>query len=73
MAIASNKRYTSGLHVAAGKYLFGPELIDDQLKRKRDAEELQSERENRKIDAHMVLANKAYAIRSLNEQQLSGQ
>ena len=66
MAIASNKRYTSGLHVAAGRYLLGPEVVDDQLKRKRDAEEVQSERENRKIDAHMALANKkAYAIRSL--------
>ena len=72
MAIASNKRYTSGLHhVAAGRYLLGPEAVDDQLKRKKHAEEVQrSERENRKIDVHMALANKkAYAIsRSLNKQ-----
>ena len=27
---------------------------------------MQSERENKKIDAHMALANKVYAIRSLN-------
>ena len=58
MAIASNKRYTSGLYVAAGRYLLGPEVVDDQLKRKRHAEEVQSERENRKIYAQMALANK---------------
>ena len=64
MAIASNKRYTCGLHVAAGRYLLGPEVVDDQLKRKRHAEEVQSDRENKKIDAHMVLANNnVYAIR----------
>ena len=63
-----NKRYTGGLHVAAGRYLLGPEVVDDQLKRKRHAEVVQSERENRKIDAHMALANKVYAIRSLNKQ-----
>jgi len=68
MAIASNKRYTSGFHVAAGRYLLGPEVVDDQLNRKRYAEEVQSERENRKIDALMALANKVYAIRSLNKQ-----
>ena len=28
------------------------------------AEEVQSEQENKKIDAHMALANKVYAIRS---------
>ena len=67
-AISSNKRYTAGLHVAAGRYLLGPEVVDDQLKRKRHAEEVQSERENKKIDAHMALANKVYAIRSLNKQ-----
>jgi len=27
-------------------------MVDDQLKRKRHAEEVQSERENKKIDAH---------------------
>ena len=43
-------------------------MVDDQLKRKRHAEEVQSERENLKIDAHMALANKGYAIRSLNKQ-----
>ena len=37
MAIASNKRYKSGLHVAAGRYLLGPEVVDDQLKRKSHA------------------------------------
>ena len=41
---------------------------DDQLKRKRHAEGVQSEQENNKIYAHMALANKVYAIRSLNKQ-----
>ena len=68
MAIARNKQYSSGLHVAAGRYLLGPEVVDVQLKRNRYAEELQSERDNKKIDAHMALANKVYAIRSLNKQ-----
>jgi len=69
MAIARNKQYSSGLHVAAGRYLLGPEVVDDQLKRKKHAEEVQkSERENLKIDAHMALANKGYAIRSLHKQ-----
>jgi hypothetical protein len=45
-----------------------PELVDELLKRKRYAEEVQSERENKKIDAHMVPANKVYAIRTLNKQ-----
>ena len=67
-AIASNKRYTAGLHVAAGRFLLGPEVVNDQLKRKRYTEEVQSEQENKKIDAHMALANKVYAIRSLNKQ-----
>ena len=43
-------------------------MVDDQLKKKRYAEEVQSERENRKIDAHMALANEVYAIRLLNKQ-----
>ena len=60
---------TSGLHVAAGQCLLGPEVVDDQLKSKRHAKEVQSELENRKIDAHMALAKKvSYAIRSLNKQ-----
>ena len=33
-ANASNKRYTAGLCVAAGRYLLGPEVVDDQLKGK---------------------------------------
>jgi hypothetical protein len=33
-------------------------VVNDQLKRKRHAEEVLSERENKKIDAHMALANK---------------
>jgi hypothetical protein len=41
-----------------------PEVVDDQLKRKRHAEEVQSEQENKKIDAHIALANKVYVIRS---------
>ena len=68
-AIARNIRYTAGLHVAAGRYfLFGPEVVDDQLKRKRQAEEVQSERVNKKIDAHiMALENKVYVIITLNK------
>jgi hypothetical protein len=58
----------ASLHVTAGRYLLGPEVVDVQLKRNRYAEELQSERDNKKIDAHMALANKVYAIRSLNKQ-----
>jgi hypothetical protein len=50
-AIARNKPYTAGLHVAAGRYLLVPEVVDDQVKRKSHAEEVQSERENRKIYA----------------------
>ena len=73
MAIASNKRYTSGLHVAAGRYLLGPEVVDDQLKRKRHAEEVQSERENKKIDAHMALAKRFYVIITLKNSLQSGQ
>ena len=33
-ALASRKRYTAGVHVAAGRYLLGPEVVDDQLKGK---------------------------------------
>jgi hypothetical protein len=43
-------------------------VVDDQLKSKMHAEELQRERENKKIDAHMALANKVHAIRSLDKQ-----
>ena len=40
-------------------------MVDDQLKRKRHAEEEeQSKQENNKIDAHTALANKVYVIRT---------
>ena len=48
--------------------MLGPEVVDDQLKRKRHVEEVQSEQENKKIDAHTALANKVYAIRMLHKQ-----
>ena len=49
--------------------LLDPEVVDDYLKRKRHAEEVQqSEQENRKIDVHTALANEVYAIRTLNKQ-----
>ena len=35
-----------------------PEVVNDQLKMKRHTEEVQSEQENKKIDAHMPLAKK---------------
>ena len=44
------------------------EVVDEELKRKRHAEEVQSEREYKKIDAHTALANKVDAIRTLNKQ-----
>ena len=43
------------------------EVVDEELKRKMRVEEVQSEREYKNIDAHMALANKVYAIRSLNK------
>ena len=46
----------------------GREVVDDQLKSTRHAEEVQCERDHRKIDAHMALAKKVYSIRSLNKQ-----
>ena len=67
-AIASKKRGTAGFYAAAGRYFWGPEVVDDQLNRKRHAEGVQSEQEHKKIDAHMALANKVYAIRMLNKQ-----
>jgi hypothetical protein len=66
-AIASNKRYTAGLSISAGSYLLSFEVVHEQLKRKRHAEEVQSERENKKTDAEMALAYKANAIRPLNK------
>ena len=48
--------------------MLGPEVVDDQLKRTRHAEEVQCEREHRKKDAHMALAKKVYSMRSLNKQ-----
>ena len=74
-AIARNKPYTAGLHVAAGRYLVVPEVVDDQLKRKSHAEEVQSERENKEniYRPHMALANKVYAIRTLKNSLQSGQ
>ena len=43
-------------------------MVDDQLKRKGHAEEVQSERENETTDAHIALANKVYAIRTQNKE-----
>ena len=43
-------------------------MSDDQLKRKSHEEEVQSERDNKKVDTHMAIANKVYAIRMLNKQ-----
>ena len=37
------------------------EVVDEELKRKRRAEEVQSEQEYKKIDAHTALANKVDA------------
>ena len=54
--------------VAAGRYLLVPEVVNNQMKRKRQMKEVQSEREKNKIDAHMALASKVYAIRTLNKQ-----
>ena len=66
--IASNKKYIAGLHVAAGRYLVGPEVVDDQLKRKSHVEEVQSKRDNKKVGTRMPIAYKVYAIRILNKQ-----
>ena len=43
-------------------------LLDDQLKRRRRAEEVQSERENKKRGAYTALASNVYAIRMLINQ-----
>ena len=60
---AINDAHLVVMPLQAGTSLVLKWSANDQLKRKRHAEEVQSERENRKIDAHMALANKVYAIR----------
>ena len=48
-AIARNKQHTAGLHVvAAGRQLLVSEVVNDQRKRKRHAEDMKSEREKKK-------------------------
>ena len=54
------------MSLQAGTSIF--EKVDEELKRKRHAEEVQSEREYKKIDEHTVLANKVDAIRTLAKQ-----
>ena len=72
-AVANKTRYTAGILVVAGRYLLGPEVVNDQLKMKRHVEEVQSERDNKKIDAHMALAKRFYVIITLKNSLQSGQ
>ena len=36
LAIAQNKRYMAGLHVAAGRFKLGTEALDDMTRRKEE-------------------------------------
>jgi hypothetical protein len=67
-AIAQNKRYTAGLHVAAGRFKLGTETLEDMTRRKRMAEERESEKSNKKLQDHNTLRDKIQAIRALNKE-----
>ena len=49
------------------------EVVDEELKRKRHAEEVQSEREHKKIDAHTALAKRLMQSELKTNSQQSGQ
>jgi hypothetical protein len=54
------------MSLQAGSSIF--EVVDEELKRKRSVDEVQSEQEWKKIDANTALANKVDAISTLNKQ-----
>ena len=72
-AISNNKRDTAALHIAAGRYMLVLEVVHDQLKSKRHVEQVQKERENKRIDAHTALANKVMQSECKTNSQHRGQ
>jgi hypothetical protein len=66
-AISSKKRYTAGLHVAAGRYLMGPDVLTNVSDRKAEQEEKECQKVNKKINDFRALESKMSAIRDLGK------
>jgi hypothetical protein len=69
----SKKRYTAGIHVAAGRFLLGPDVLRNIQERKLHQEEKQHEKLGGKIRDFRALKDRVTAIRELAQphQQLN--
>ncbi len=52
----------AGLHVEAGHFNLGTEALDDMTRRKRRAEEKETEKANKKVMDYTTTFNKVQAI-----------
>jgi hypothetical protein len=66
-AIDSNQRITAGLHVSAGRFLLGPDLLAKVSGDKAMKEEKLCEMRNKMISVHRALRVKMVAIRELEK------
>ncbi len=66
-AISSKKQYTAGLHVAAGRYLLGPDVLTNVSDRKVEQEEKECQKVNKKINDIRALQSKVSAIRDFGK------
>jgi hypothetical protein len=64
----TKKRYTAGIHVAAGRFLLGPDVLRNIQERKLHQEEKQHEKLEKKIRDFRALQNRVNAIRELAQQ-----
>ena len=67
MIAAKKKRYTAGLHAAAGKFSLGTDVWTNQKERQRLLDIKLSEGEEKRLEAFRALRSKVSAIRELNK------
>ena len=67
-AIAAKKRYTAGLHVAAGRFLLGPEVLVSLQERKKQQDQQQCERQEKRVHDFNKAKNTVMAIRALGKE-----
>ena len=67
-AIAAKKRYTAGLHVAAGRFRLGPEVLETMRERKKQQQQQECERQEKRLHEFKETKNKVMAIRALGKE-----
>ncbi len=67
-AIASkNKRYSAGLHVSAGQYSLGPQLVTKIRERHLREKTLESQRQENRLTAYRIQQDRVAKIRALGQ------